>query len=73
MTPRQMELTAPELPAPDPTKVLIARADLLKHAKRLHDEGKRQAANAIRCGCIGQGEFVPVSRALVDRWGLVNG
>lgn len=57
----------------DTTKVLVPRAVLLAHATRLIAAGQKQAGNAIRSGCIGAGDWVPVSRALVELWGLGDG
>lgn len=70
----------PLMPAPnndsatvDTTKVLISRATLIAHGQRLRKEGRVQAGNAVLTGCIGQGEYVAVSRALAERWGLTDG
>lgn len=61
--------TAPPPDAGD--KVLVPRDRLLDLARRWWDEpGRRGDASFIRAGCIGQGELVPVSRALVDAWDL---
>lgn len=56
----------------DTTKVLIPRAKLIEHGKRLRNEGRVQAGNAVLTSCVGAGELVPVSRALADRWGLTS-
>lgn len=54
------------------TKVLVARLDLLALAQRKLADGEVFQANTIRAGCIGQGEYVPVSRALAVRWGVIE-
>lgn len=56
----------------DVTKVLIPRDRLIQHGRRLRDEGRVQAGNAVLTSCVGAGELVPVSRALAERWGLID-
>jgi hypothetical protein len=75
MTTDQLPLIADTQSQPegDTTKVLIPRATLIAHGQRLRKEGQVQAGNAVLTGCIGQGEYVPVSRALAERWGLTDG
>jgi len=59
-------------PEGDTTKVLIPRATLIAHGQRLRKEGQVYRGNTCLHACVGAGEYVPVSRALADRWGLLD-
>ena len=56
----------------DVTKVLIPRDRLIQHGRRLRNEGQRWQGEACLTACVGAGELVPVSRALAERWGLID-